>query len=441
MARQVTHYSTFLTTWASLVGIPADRISTEIAAAVNASFNTAISGVWQRGPWLEVCPYGEARFVGNRLSYCNNVANSTYWTATAVTPTGNATNNPLDGLTTASKVMETAATSAHKVVQSVTQFFPSTNYTISCYARANGRGYIQMAVNDGATTYSAFYNLTAGTVGTQSNTTTATIGQQPNGFWLCQFTFTSSAAATSSGSYTVSISTDGSTLSYAGDTSKGVYLWGNLVQQTGNVSQNELVIAWDQLGESPIETVFEVYRTSPMAATYPPLQAYQLTPQGIQVINGNWSTYYINGVNQQNLYGAYPANPVFVYYRKQCPSFTGDTFDATATYAVDDQVYFTNSSGYGDFYKCTVATSAGQSPDTNPTSWEVLPLYQTFLDSCVYYSFADWLTSDGQMDKANAARALSQAKVDDQFDMLERQMGQVMPWKVATHVTARASIY
>ena len=58
---------------------------------------------------------------------------------------------------------------------------------------------------------------------------------------------------------------------------------------------------------------------------------------------------------------AVPSNPLFLYYRKACPSFTGSTYSATATYAVDAQIYFTNSAGNGDYYKCLVATSAGQS--------------------------------------------------------------------------------
>lgn len=71
-------------------------------------------------------------------------------------------------------------------------------------------------------------------------------------------------------------------------------------------------------------------------------------------------------------------NPVFVYYRKTIPSYTGDTYSATDTYAVDEQIYFTNALNKGDFYKCLVATSAGQSPSTTAASWEIIPIQSTF---------------------------------------------------------------
>lgn len=435
MARQSTTYSTFLTRWCALVGIPTDRLTTELAASANAGFNNAINDMWQRGPWMEVCPT-EARFCGNQLSYGNNLANSAYWTTTAVTPTANATYNPLDGRQTATKVLETSATSAHKLVQSNVNFFPNTNYQITAYIRPNGRNYAQISVYDGASTYSAFYNLSTGAVGTTSGVTGSTIGQQPNGFWLCQFTFTSSATANSSGTYTVSVSTDGSTLSYAGDATKGLYVWGAVVQQTGNVSQNELVLPWDQAGETEIDAVFDVYKTNPVGSSYPPKQTFELTPNGVQLIFGTWTTYYVNGVLQQNLYGTVPCSPVYVYFRKVCPAYSGDDYSATATYAVDDQIYYD-----GDYWKCIVATTAGQSPDTTPNSWERLVIPATFLDFCTFNAYGDWLISDGQLEKAQAAYAIAQSKMDDQFDIFERQGGQVLPMNVGTHLTARAAYY
>jgi hypothetical protein len=120
--------------------------------------------MWSLGPWLEISPYGEARFLGNRLTYPNNLAATSAWTATAITATANSVANPADGFITASKIMETAANSAHKVQQTVTTFFPSTNYTISFYARPNGRSYQYLSVSDGVTTYTAFFNTTTGTL-------------------------------------------------------------------------------------------------------------------------------------------------------------------------------------------------------------------------------------------------------------------------------------
>lgn len=439
MARQLAHFSDFLTGWASLVGIPSDRITTEIAAVANVGFNTAIQKMQIAAPWMEVSPYGEARFLGNRLTYPNNLAKTAYWTATAATATANNIPNPADGTTTATKLMETAANSAHKVVQTVTNFFPSTSYSVSFYARPNGRSYQYLSVTDGVTTYTAFFNTTTGTVGTVANFSTTAIAQQPNGFWLCQATFTANAAATTAGSYTLQLSSDGATLSYAGDTAKGAFFWGALVQQTSNTPVQDLVLPWDQTGEAVIDAVFNIWPCSPFANNYPSQFGYNLTPQGIQIINGTPYQYvvYQNGVAQNNLYGAPPNNPIYVYYRKTCPSFTGDVYSASATYAVDQQVYFTNSLSQGDYYKCLVATTAGQSPDTTAASWELIPLYRTFLQFTIYQAYGDWLISDGQLEKASGAYAIAETKMGDQFDLCERQMNVMSPMVVTNHLTSR----
>ena len=437
--RLASHYSSFLTQWSALVGIPTSRLTTEIAAVANATFNTAIQAMYDAAQWIEISPYGEARFLGNRLTYPNNLAKTSVWTATAVTATANSIPNPADGNTTATKLMETVANSAHKVVQNVTTFYPSTSYTVSFYARPNGRAWQYLSVTDGVTTYTAFFNTTTGAVGTATNFTSTTIAQQPNGFWLCQATFTANAAATTSGSVTLQLSTDGSTLSYAGDTAKGAYFWGALVQQTSNTPVQDLILPWTQLGESEIDAVYNVWPCSPFANNYPSQFGYNITPLGVQIINGTPYQYinYQNGVAQNNLYGAPPSNPIYIYYRKTCPQFTGDVFDATLTYAVDQQVYFTAADGYGDFYKCIVATTATQSPTTTPNSWEIITLFDTFLQYCTYQAFGDWLISDGQMDKAQAAYGIAESKMGDQMDKIERQMNVMSPLKMQSHLTSR----
>jgi hypothetical protein len=432
-------YSAFLTAWANLVGIPPDAILESEATVANTGFDSAMEEIWIAGPWLDTCPRGEARFYGNSLTYGNDPSVTTAWTNTALTITKNSVVNPADGRTTGAKLIETAATSTHKIVQSSINFFPSTDYTVTAYVRANQRSWVQLSVSDGATTHSCFYDVSTGVVGTASNTTTTAIAQQPNGFWLCQFTFTSATTATAAGTYSLLISTDGSTTSYAGDTSKGLYCWGLLMQQSSVVGQDSALIRFDQTGEAVIDTVFDVYKNNPFGVANPVPQAYTLTTAGIQLINGTFSSYYVNGVNQSNIYGISPANPVWVYYRKAVPDFSGSVYDAADTYAVNEQIYFTSADGTSDFWKCLVATTAGQSPTTTPTSWEIIPLYQPFFNFCLYKAYGDWLIADGQMEKATGAYAIAQRRMDAEFDKRERQEGDVMPCKFQTHLTSRSS--
>lgn len=437
---RVVPYSRYLRGVCALVGIPSDEIPTPVAETLNQNFNTAMKGMWNEAYWCtDISPYGEARLVGNLLTYPNNLAQTAYWTATAITPTANAIQNPADGRTTASKLLETTANNVHRVIQTAA-IIPDTAYICSIYARPLSRDYVYILFDDGVNNFSAFFNISTGVVGTVSGTgATATIGRQPNGFWLCQLSVTTATTASATGAFGVYVSTDGSTLSYAGNASKGLYLWGVQLDQASQVPQTAGVLPWEQIGETAIDMFFDIFKTNPVATNFPQGQGYEIVPAGAQLINGTFWNYYVNGVNQNTTYGLATANPVWVYYRRTMPNYQGDEFDAAGTYAVDQQMYFVNSIGDGNFYKSIVATTAGQSPDTTPTSWEVLPIYEAFLQYAIYQSYADWLISDGQNDKAGGMYAVAKSKMDSEAEKIERQGGQVLPMKVSTHLTSRAA--
>lgn len=425
-------YSDFLSNWGALIGVPVDRISTEVEAVARVHFNSAMRKGWKAGPWLDVSPRGEARFVGNKLSYAKDL---TKWTGTNITATANALTNPLDQTTDATKLLETTTNGAHKVVVASLTLTPSQTFLASVYARRNGRDYIQVAVSDGAVAHTAFYNLAAGTVGTTSECT-ATATPVANGYVQCQLEFTASASATvAGGSFTLSVSTDGSTLSYAGDTAKGVYAWGGLLQQTSNVGLTDTLVGWEQTGEKAIDAVFTVWQDPPSTSYRPRIQPIELTPNGIQLVSTGVG-YSVGGLTTQVLYGSVP-NPVFLHYRKQCPSYSGSEYSATATYAVGDQIWFTDSSSVINFWKCVTATSAGESPTTTAAKWELLEIPEFLFWYAVYQAYGDWLISDGQMDKAQGAYAIAQGKLDDEHDRIERQMGWVMRTAFTTHTSTQ----
>lgn len=419
---------------AALVGIPPTRITTELAAVWNVHFDTAIQRAWKLSNWIDLCPFGEARFVGNQLSYPNNLSKTAYWTSAFTTTTYPASGvpNPMDGRLTVSKVLETVTNATHTVVQATT-LLPAIEYRISAWVRPNGRDYVILSVPDGgAVTHEASFKLSNATVVSTSNCT-ATAGQQASGFVLVTMTFTTSAGAGNAAVY-IYVSDDGTTHSYAGTTTLGLYVWGALCVQTSAIGQDSQLLPWDQLGENQIETIYQVFQSNPTASTYPQLQSYVDVPGGIQMISGLVSQYYVNGVAQNQIFGAPPINPCYIFYRKKCPSFTGDEFDATDTYAVDEQIYFVNSIGVGNFYKCLAATTAGQDPDDTPTKWELIEIPEILFWNALYQSFADWLISDGQQDKAVGMYAVADSKLQDEFDKQERQMGRIMPWVVSTHL-------
>ena len=420
-----------LTNWPAVTSLPATQ-----QTAIQQYYDSNAQEGWILNNWIPICPNGEARFVGNQGFYPNDLTNTTYWTNTAITPTANSIANPADGKVSATKILETSATSTHKSLQSYT-FIPGATYQVTCYARPIGGRYLYLSANDGVNTYSTFFNITTGVVGTQSAllTSPSTINQCANGFWICNLFFTAASTA-GAGTYGPALSSDGSTLSYAGDTAKGMYVWGNVLSQTTYAAPTAMLIPYDQLGEDFIDSVFQVWQMSPVGAGFPVPQGYQMMPDGVQIIGTNgwvwngwlWTfpTWYTAGY------------PVFLYYRKGCPTFQGSTYSGATTYAVNDQILFTDSSNVQDFWKCTVATTAGQSPTTTPTSWTKLQLPQLLFWYVTYSAFADYLRMDAQFEKAQMADALAQQYLDEQSDKQERQQGILPPFRVQTAMTSQA---
>lgn len=439
MATQYRSLSDFLNTLGGLVNIAYSDMPTTQQTGVLQYYNNNADKGWWTTNWIPICPNGEARFVGNQGFYPNDLSKTTYWTATNTTVTANSLSNPADGRVTASKLLETVTSGNHKVTQSLS-FVPGASYQVNCYARPIGGRYLYLYANDGVNTYYSFFDVMTGAIGTYSTNLTSapTISKASNGFWNCSIAFNAADTA-GTGSFGPYISSDGSTISYAGDTTKGLYVWGTVIAQTTYASPISMLLPYDQLGESEIDTVYEVWQTSPTAPGYPLDQGYTLMPDGIQVIatNQNWSW---NG-----WFYSLPAwfsvgNPLYIYYKKRKPSYSGTTYSALATYAVDDQILFTDSSSVMNFWKCVSATTAGQSPDTNPTKWEVIKIPDFLFQYVVYASAADYYRMNSQMERGtNFYDTLAQQELDRQHDKQERAMGVTMPFRVSTHLTSRST--
>jgi len=406
-----------------VIGVELADFQTTELAMVNTFFNRALRKIWESSNWQDICPYGEARFPTNLLTYPNDLTQTVYWTASNATLTANAIANPLDARVTASNFLETTANGTHGVSQSAT-FIPNYPYTVSGYVQPNGRTWAYFNVNDGGATYTGFYNLATGATGTIGGTGTGqTINIQnvANGFFLISINFTASATA-GVGSIGLQTSTDGSTLSYAGSATAGIYAWGIIGTQTQNGLPASFVIPWNQLGENGIDQggLFDLWPNNPLTTIPTVRWTYQPTYQGI------------------NLIGCQQASPVYLFYRYQRPVFSGANYNAASTYAVNATIYFASSTGNSNYYTCLIATSAGQSPDTNPLSWSVTLIPYVFFEYCVYNAYGDWLQVEGQTAKAQAMYAYAQSCIDDEADKQERQMGNIMPMRVYTHVTSQS---
>lgn len=167
--------------------------------------------------------------VTNYILRSESLANAS-WIKTNITATDNGYYNPMNGGLTANVNYETVTAAEHSISQAYTA--TAVSHVFSIYARADGRDYIRLKFTDsGATSYTCFFNLAAGTVGTASGMT-GTITSVGNSYYRCNGVFTPASGA---GTAYINFSTDGSTVSYAGDTTKGVLLWGAQMERASSV--------------------------------------------------------------------------------------------------------------------------------------------------------------------------------------------------------------
>ena len=155
----------------------------------------------------------------------------TTWTTTGLLAFGsgstlNATVAP-DGQMTADLLTENSSTSEHRVETAAISWAANTTYTLTIFAKANGRTRIDFfGVGGGNFTggREADFNLSTGSV-INTDGAIALITPFPNSWYRLRMTFTTSAAPSASSIF-IRLNDDSSNFSYTGNGTSGIYLWG-----------------------------------------------------------------------------------------------------------------------------------------------------------------------------------------------------------------------
>lgn len=177
-----------------------------------------------------------------------------------------------------------------------------------------------------------------------------------------------------------------SSATYTPDATGGDARWGQLTVFDRHVDL-------DQSGQTPIGVVLQVSNESLYRTTRRASVEWTQSNEGIQVL--------------------VDATSVWLLFWTLPPELNGDVYDATATYSAGDQVYFTNTAGDGNFYDCLATTTAGQSPSSESSKWDLVQIPYAFHTYCSKGAYADWLVADGQHEKALAAERAAERELSE----------------------------
>jgi hypothetical protein len=150
----------------------------------------------------------------NTITYSEQFDNAA-WTKN-VSVTANAITSP-DGTQNADKILESASNVQQWAYQSPSMTGAQAG---TIYAKKGERNYIAMAT---AGLDPSYFNLDTGVVVSSASGATASIENVGNGWYKCSVSSPSIVGGTY---FIVWISDNGTRTSYAGDSSKGVYVWG-----------------------------------------------------------------------------------------------------------------------------------------------------------------------------------------------------------------------
>jgi len=157
---------------------------------------------------------------------------NTAWIKTDTTVVANATTAP-DGTTAADKMVEGVANGAHTIQQNVTGNSGETDYTFSVFVKAAERTSVQVSLGflaNQEVQNSIILNLQSGSI--LAATVPSRVGaiQYPNGWWRIHLSVRTIAGSGLSLAPLVRTAI-GTSVTYQGDGTSGLYIWGAQMEQ------------------------------------------------------------------------------------------------------------------------------------------------------------------------------------------------------------------
>jgi hypothetical protein len=160
----------------------------------------------------------------------------------------------------------------------------------------------------------------------------------------------------------------------------------------------------DQTGQTAIGLVLAVFAVNPQVYQTAEQIDWELLPDGILVRAGNYA---------------------WIKFLSRSAISIGDVWDPTATYAIGETVYFEAEDATSDFYTAIAETEEGESPGTTPANWAKQEIPEFLGEYLGLGMYADWLTMDGQHEKATNWEKLTQGALARELDKIQGLQGQI----------------
>lgn len=143
------------------------------------------------------------------------------WVKAATSISSNATTSP-EGVINAAKIVENSANTYHHINDTNVAVSSGQAYTLSVFAKADGRNFLRLLYDDGTTASNAYFNLLTGAVHANTNCTPS-IESMGDDWYRCSITMTSGGTSTY---IQFLLDTNGSGAIYQGDGTSGIYIYG-----------------------------------------------------------------------------------------------------------------------------------------------------------------------------------------------------------------------
>jgi hypothetical protein len=187
------------------------------------------------------------------------------------------------------------------------------------------------------------------------------------------------------------------------------YEWPDAVTVEERTTDSDGLIAWEQAGETVIETPFLLTKRDPRRAENPGVVGFRS--------------------HQEGIYCPYESTALWLTYRPRCPVFTAEEYSATATYLEDDTVYWPTT---GECYVCIDDTTAGDAP-SDATHWERLPFLDLLAEPVKAGAYAAMLREEGQHSPSLAMEAAMADLLLRELERIELQSGQFRLIRTSTY--------